>query len=75
MLRRDLGDAVFFAGIKKYLETFGEKNVDSTISARPWPRAAGRNLDQFFDQWVFHPGHPDLDARWQYDDAAGAAVS
>jgi aminopeptidase N len=72
MLRRDLGDVVFFGGIKKYLETFGEKNVDSDDFRKSMADAAGRNLDQFFDQWVFHPGHPDLGVQWQYDDALGS---
>jgi aminopeptidase N len=72
MLRRELGDAVFFGGIRKYLEKFRESNVDSDDFRKTMAEAAGRNLDQFFDQWVFHPGHPELDVQWRYDDALGA---
>lgn len=71
MLRRELGDELFFLGIRKYLEKYREETVDTDDLRKSMAQTAGRNLDQFFDQWVFHSGHPDLDARWKYDDALG----
>jgi aminopeptidase N len=72
MLRRELGDAVFFAGIKKYLERFRESNADTGDFQRTMSEASGRDLRPFFDQWVFRPGHPELEVSWRYNDALGA---
>jgi aminopeptidase N len=32
---------------------------------------SGQDLDNFFRQWVFTPGHPILEGRWSYDTASG----
>jgi aminopeptidase N len=31
--------------------------------------AYGKDLKWFFDQWVYKAGHPELKARWHYEDA------
>ena len=28
---------------------------------------SGKNLNQFFDQWLYTPGQPELDITWKYD--------
>src|SRR5439155_1183371 len=32
--------------------------------------ATGRNLDVFFDQWLYHAGHPEFDLSWSWDESA-----
>src|SRR5690606_20858779 len=34
----------------------------------------GRNLEWFFDQWVYRPGHPKLRVSWGWDETARAAA-
>ncbi len=60
-LRRELGDAAFFGSIKRYLEDNRERAVETVDLVRAIERTTGRNLEPFFAQWVFRPGHPELD--------------
>jgi len=32
------------------------------------------DLQQFFDQWVYRPGHPDLKVSWSFDDASAVGT-
>ncbi|MCC6311191.1 MAG: HEAT repeat domain-containing protein, partial [Trueperaceae bacterium] len=34
----------------------------------------GRNVEWFFDQWVFKPGHPEFKVSWNWDEAAKLAT-
>lgn len=60
MLRRQLGDETFFQGVAEYLSTHGGGIVETSDLQRALERVSGRSLDRFFDQWLFHPGHPVL---------------
>ena len=68
MLRGELGPDVFRRSIKKYLEQhqFGTVTTHDLISALE--ETSGRNLDRFFDQWVFHPHHPELQVKYSWDE-------
>jgi len=68
-LRRTLGDKVFFAGIHHYLAKYAHQPVDSHDFCAAMTEAAGINLEPFFDQWVWKPGHPVLDYTWTWDEA------
>ncbi len=68
MLRNDLGDEVFFAGLKAYAERHAHGNVETRDLARALEEVSGRNLDRFFEQWVGSPGHPQLEGGWEWDD-------
>lgn len=67
MLRHELGDKAFFAGLKYYLE----RNVYSAVEAHDLRLAmehvSGRDLNWFFNQWFFEAGHPELDITYTYD--------
>ncbi|GAB4464455.1 MAG: M1 family metallopeptidase [Armatimonadaceae bacterium] len=68
-LRRQLGDKVFFAGIKRYLDTNRHQPVETPNLIQAMTEESGINLQPFFDQWVYKPGHPVLEYAWSYDDA------
>lgn len=70
-LRRYLGDRVFFAGVKRYLEINRHNPVETQDLVRAMTETSGINLQPFFDQWVYKPGHPVLAYSWTYDDATG----
>jgi aminopeptidase N len=69
MLRAWLGDKAFFAGIRRYVETHRGDGVESQDLARAFQEATGRNVQRFFDQWVYRPGYPELECTWEFDAA------
>lgn len=60
MLRRELGDELFWKGVGDYLRRHGGGIVETNDLLRALEEASGRSLEQFFDQWVYRPGHPVL---------------
>ena len=67
MLRSELGDAVFWKSIKKYYATYAGSVADTRDLQKIFEEVAGKDLKQFFDQWLYSPGQPELDVRWKYD--------
>lgn len=72
-LRRQLGDAKFFAGLSWYLNKYQLQPVQSWNLQHAFAEASGVNCEPFFQQWIFKPGHPVLDVQWSYDEAAKEA--
>jgi aminopeptidase N len=68
-LRRTLGDKAFFAGIHHYLVKYRHQPVDSHDFCTAMTEETGINLERFFDQWVYKPGHPVINYAWKWDDA------
>ena len=67
-LRGLLGDDAWWRGIKGYVAANKDKNVETADFRKAMEAASGRDLGWFFDQWVFKGGHPELTARWRYED-------
>ena len=67
MLRHQLGDDAFYAGLKHYLEVNRGKNVVSADLAKAIEEATHTNVDQFFNQWVYGAGAPKFEISYQYD--------
>ncbi len=68
MLRRDLGDNLFWKSIRRYVETFQGRAVETNDLIAAIQDATGRNMRKFFDQWVYGPGHPDYTVHYWWDD-------
>jgi len=72
MLRSILGDDAFF----RTLSTFLHENKFRVADTRDFMKAVkditGLNLDWFFEQWVYKPGHPVFEVSSDWDAAAGA---
>jgi aminopeptidase N len=67
MLRFILGDDAFFRTLKHFLHTHAFEAVDSHDFIKAVKTVTGQNLDWFFRQWLFSPGHPVLDISWTWD--------
>jgi aminopeptidase N len=67
MLRGTLGDEKFFAGVREYYRTYRDGNALTEDFRRVMERHAGRPLEWFFQQWIYRPGFPALDAAWHWD--------
>jgi aminopeptidase N len=69
MLRRQLGEDAFYAGLKHYLQTNRGKNVVTADFAKAIEEATHRNIDEFLGQWVYGAGAPRFDVKYAYDEA------
>jgi aminopeptidase N len=70
MLRKELGDELWWKAIGHYLRKHRDSSVQTQDLVVAIEEATGRNLQGFFDQWVYRSGHPVLRARWTYDPKA-----
>jgi aminopeptidase N len=67
MLRHELGDEAFYAGLKHYLEANRGKNVVTADLTKAIEEATHTNVDQFFVQWVYGAGAPKFEISYNYD--------
>jgi aminopeptidase N len=70
MLRARLGDDVFFEGIRHYYQTFEHGTALTDDLRHSLEAVSGEDLNDFFDQWIYRPGHPQLAFEWSWDEAA-----
>lgn len=66
MLRRQVGDSAFFAGIRLYYKTFSLSNALTEDFRKIMEAASGQNLEIFFRQWLYQVSIPRLQISWQY---------
>jgi len=71
MLRRKLGDTLFWKGIRNYYNKYNEANANTDDLRHVMELASGQNLQQFFKQWLYTPGNPQLGITWKYNAAKG----
>lgn len=68
MLRAQLGDELFRRCIKTYLERHHHANVTTEDLRAVIEELSGNSYDQFFDQWLYHAHHPELEVRYSWDE-------
>jgi aminopeptidase N len=68
MLRVLLGDETFWGGVRAYLTKHARAIVETRDLVRALEDHSGKSLDQFFEQWVFRAGHPELEVKIEHDD-------
>jgi aminopeptidase N len=64
-----LGEEVFWRGVANYLREHRFKGVETSDLRRALEEASGRDLEQFFQQWVYGHGVPRLEAAYAWDPA------
>ena len=69
MLRRKLGDEIFWTGIRNYYKKYDGGNANTDDLREVMEKAAGKDLHPFFKQWLYTPGHPQLGITWKYNAA------
>ena len=74
MLRRKLGDAIFWKGIRAYYAQHAGKNAATEDFRKAMESASGENLQSFFKQWLSLAGQPLLRKSIQYDAKKKTAV-
>jgi len=67
MLRCELGDSIFWRSIREYYATYAGSIADTRDLQKVFEGVSGKDLKQFFDQWLYTSGQPDLEITWRYD--------
>ena len=66
MLRRQLGDSIFWKSIRSYYAAYAGKNADTKDLQHIFEKVSGKDLSTFFQQWLYTPGIPKLGVSWSY---------
>lgn len=76
MLRREIGDDVFFEVLKTYYKNYKYKNASSIDFKDICEKTAKKNLDYFFNQWLFDgKGIISLRYNWSYENRGQIILS
>ena len=62
MLRGVVGDEAFFGGIREYYRRYLHQAVLTEDFRAVMEESSARELGWFFDQWIYRPGFPTLEA-------------
>ena len=66
MLRYQLGDESFFRVLSHFLHKHEFQAVDTNDFMLAVKEVTGKNMDWFFEQFIFKPGHPVFDLSYSY---------
>lgn len=66
MLRRKLGEDVFWKGIQTYGKEHRHRSVETSDFRKTMERVSGRSLERFFYDWTERPGSPTLEVTTEY---------
>ncbi|MCH2110405.1 MAG: M1 family metallopeptidase, partial [Polyangiaceae bacterium] len=70
MLRQKLGTELFWEGVQTYLQKYENGIVETNDLMRTLEEVSGESLESFFDQWVYRPGHPELEVSIRYEEGS-----
>ena len=68
MLRSQLGEDLYRRCIKTWVERHAYGNVTTDDLLAVVEELSGRSYDQFFNQWVYHAHHPELEIKYSWDE-------
>lgn len=67
MLRNQVGSDVFWKAVRTYYATYKGKNASTEDLQKIFETVSGKNLQQFFTQWLYRPENPNLQISWHYN--------
>ncbi len=67
MLRNEIGDDLFWSGIQTYYARYRNRNALTSDFKNTMEEISGSDLDNFFHQWLYLTGHPELKISWTYN--------
>ena len=74
MLRGQLGDSLFQAGVRAYYDRYKHSNATTDDLRQVLEEISGQDLEPFFQQWLHRAGNPVLTLRWDYDASRKKAI-
>jgi len=72
MLRKRMGDATFWGGIRAYYAAHMNGTASTDDFMQAMEEASGMDHQAFFDQWLRRGGNPGFQGWWSYDASAQA---
>jgi aminopeptidase N len=66
-LRIEMGEGLFWRGVRSYLTTHANGVVETRDLQRAMEEVSGRGLGRHFEQWVMTPGHPEMDVEVSWE--------
>ena len=68
MLRKEIGDSIFFNGVKDYItnQDLSYKFSKTAQFQCIMENHAQQDLDTFFNQWIYNEGYPILDIQYEH---------
>lgn len=66
MIRRRLGDEVFWKAINAYCTRYSHKTVETDDLRRTLEEVTGRSMGRFFYDWTQRPGAPEVKVRYKW---------
>ena len=73
-LRFLVGDEAFFEGISRYLKAHAKSVADTQDFRKEMEAASGMQLEEFFEQSFYKPGHPEFEVSYDWSDPEGVAT-
>lgn len=70
-LRGLMGDEAFRRALGEFLRRYAYRAVDTEDFRKVVEEVSGRNLELFFEQYVYNAGHPVLSVEEEYDQQTG----
>lgn len=67
LLRYELGERAFWDGVRRYTRRHFNGSVVTSDLQKAMEEASGKSLAQFFEQWIYSAGVPDVAARHQVE--------
>lgn len=67
MLRDLLGETNFKKGIRNYYAKYFNANTTTNEFRIEMEKVSGKDLKLFFNQWLYQPVNPTIDASWNYN--------
>jgi hypothetical protein len=65
MLREHIGREAFARGFANVVKKHAHTRMPLELIKQEWEKASGKNLDEFFLQWIKRPGAPHLKLEWK----------
>ncbi len=69
MLRHRVGDAKFWASVRRYLQQHAHQTVETSDLRKAFETETGRSLERFFYDWTQRPGAPAVSVGYEWVDA------
>ncbi|MCF8221661.1 MAG: M1 family metallopeptidase [Bacteroidales bacterium] len=67
MLKNEMGDDMFWRCLQTYYARYRNRNALTDDFINTLEDVSGKDLDDFFYQWLYITGHPELELSWTYN--------